>query len=155
VTYLLRLAALGLVPVLLAGCGGSTDRAAKKEPEKAVLGKAADTQTCVARAKPAASIPAGYPRNFPLPQGAVLFNIEDRAADGTIGTAVVKSSLKSSLSVLNGPAQDAGFKITEGETEKHDAEANWTGNGFRGRWAIRESASCPGEVVIQVLAKKQ
>ena len=54
----------------------------------------------------------------------------------------------------NGPTQDAGFKITSGETEEHDAEANWSGNGYRGRWAIKESAQCDGDVVIQVLSKR-
>jgi len=47
---------------------------------------------------------------------------------------------------------DAGFRVTNGETEEHDAEANWTSGDQEGRWAIRESADCPGETVIQVFA---
>ena len=47
-----------------------------------------------------------------------------------------------------------GIAVTaeKGETEAHDAEAEWKGNGFHGRWAIRESAKCSGETVIQVLS---
>jgi hypothetical protein len=150
-----RLTLLVLAPLLLSACGGQAEKE-KESGSREGFEKAADTQTCVADAKPfTGAKPAGYPQDFPLPQGAVLFNVEDRGDDGVIGTAVVKATLKDVLGVLNGQAQDDGFKVTNGETEEHDAEANWEGNGFRGRWAIRESAGCDGEVVIQLLSKKQ
>ena len=57
-----------------------------------------------------------------------------------------------SCDYLNEDAVAAGFEITDGETEEHDAEANWTAGEHDGRWAIRESGTCPGETVIQVLA---
>jgi hypothetical protein len=69
-------------------------------------------------------------------------------------TGVTSTPFRKVLAALNGPAQRAGFKVTDGETEEHDAEANWVGNGYRGRWAIRESGSCPGETVVQVLSTK-
>ena len=56
------------------------------------------------------------------------------------------------LDFLNGEVQDAGYVVTSGETEEADAEASWEGNGYRGRWAIRASATCPGETTIQVLS---
>ena len=150
---------LSLGSLLLAGCGsgsGGSDSSAEKAKEKARFEKAADTSTCVAGAKPySGTLPADFPRAFPLPDGTVLFNVEDRGADGVIGTGVVKTGLEDALAVLNGKAQDDGFAISNGETEDHDAEANWAGNGFRGRWAIRDSATCDGEVVIQLLSKKQ
>jgi hypothetical protein len=156
VTHPVGRALVGLttVALLVSGCGGGKSEAEKER--EAGLGKAADTSTCVAEAKPAdlASVKADYPTDFPLPQGTVAFNAEDRGKDGVIVTAITKSSLKDVLATLNGPAQDAGYKVTNGETEAHDAEANWSGNGYRGRWAIKESATCSGEVVIQVLSKK-
>ena len=59
---------------------------------------------------------------------------------------------KDILDYLNHDAVDAGFAVTEGETEEHDAEANWKSDQQVGRWAIRESGDCPGEAVIQVFA---
>ena len=53
------------------------------------------------------------------------------------------------------PAEDvvgAGVTTEDGETEERDAEAEWKGDGFRGRWAIRASVTCSGETVIQVLS---
>ena len=113
--------------------------------------KAVDPGTCVAQAK-AAALPSSFPR-FPLPKGAVVFGVEDRGSDGTIATGIVKAPIKQVLAAMNGAAAE-GFKVTSGETETHDAEANWSGNGYVGRWAIKDSVTCPGEVVIQVLARK-
>lgn len=152
---------LSLGSFLLAGCGdgsgsSGSESASEKAKEGAGFEKAADTSTCVADAKAySGTLPASFPRAFPLPDGTVLYNVEDRGADGVIGTGVVKAGLDDVLAVLNGKAQDDGFAISDGETEDHDAEANWAGNGFRGRWAIRDSATCDGEVVIQLLSKQQ
>ncbi len=153
-----RVGVAGVTVLLLlaGGCGGKSKSEAEKEREKG-FEKAADVGTCLADAKPAdlEAVSSDYPTDFPLPDGAVAFNAEDRGGDGVIVTAATDKSLEDVLATLNGPAQDAGYKVTSGETEEHDAEANWEGNGFRGRWAIKESATCDGEVVIQVLSKKQ
>jgi hypothetical protein len=50
---------------------------------------------------------------------------------------------------------DAGFKLTEGEVEARDAESNWIGNGYLGRWAIREMPDCNDQTSVTVLAQKQ
>ncbi len=152
------LAALVTAGLLVSGCGGHEAKKADgdKDKGKDAFSRAADTKTCVDDAKAyAGTPPTNFAAGFPLPGGAVLFSVEDRGADGAIGTAVVKADLKQVLAVFNGQAQRQGYKITDGETETHDAEANWTGNGYRGRWAIRDSATCQGQVVIQLLSKKQ
>jgi hypothetical protein len=140
--------------LLASGCGGKTRQ--DKDAHTGSFARTTDTTTCVEDAKPyAGATPANYAVHFPLPAGAVLYDLEDRGTDGAIGTAVVRADLKQVLAAFNGEAQRRGYKITEGETETHDAEANWTGNGYRGRWSIRDSATCPGQVVIQLLSKKQ
>ena len=119
------------------------------------LGTAADRNTCVAQATPAATpYPSGFPAAWQWPTGTVVFNVEDRGSTGVIATGVTSTAFKDVLAFLNGPVSAAGYKVGKGETEAHDAEANWDGNGYRGRWAIRESTTCPGETVIQVLSTK-
>jgi hypothetical protein len=145
-------AATTVVLALASGCGGAKGDSAKEHDKG--FEKAADGKTCVADAKRVGKLPTGFPADFPFPRGSVVYNAEDRGKDGVIVSAITKSTIKAVLADLNGPAQDAGFKVTNGETEKHDAEANWSGNGFRGRWAIKESANCAGEISIQVLAAK-
>ncbi|GAB4012189.1 hypothetical protein [Nocardioides ultimimeridianus] len=147
---LAAVAAAAAVLALSAGCGDEDHDADAQS-----LGTAADLATCYADATAAATpYPAGFPPAYPFPQRSVVFHAEDRGGDGTVVTAISKLPFKDVLAFLNGPVATAGFTVTGGETEEHDAEAEWSGNGFHGRWAIRESATCPGETTIQVLSAK-
>jgi hypothetical protein len=140
--------ALLLVPTACGSGGG-----ASSSPATDALASAADTTTCLKDAQPVTSTPDGYPASFPLPKGTVLFHVEDRGQDGVIATGVTGIPFDQVLASMNA-AMKLGFKETGGETEDADAEANWTGQGFTGRWAIKRSASCPGETVIQLLSKQ-
>jgi hypothetical protein len=149
------LAALAGAVLLLGGCGnGSAPE--KNEQAEQDFTQAADQSTCLADATAAAKPwPAGFPADWPFPDRTTLYNLEDRGSSGTIATAVTALPFKDVLDFLNGDVADAGYRVESGETEEHDAEAEWEGNGYRGRWAIRESSSCPGETVIQVLSAKE
>jgi hypothetical protein len=143
------IAAAVLLSATLAGCGGDkTDQDAHEGSSAA-----ADLTTCMSHAKPAAT-PYGkaFPKDWPFPPRSVVFHAEDRGSDGTIVTAVSATPFKGILHFMNHQVVSAGYKVEKGETEAHDAEAEWKGNGFRGRWAIRESGKCPGQTVVQVLS---
>ena len=90
-----------------------------------------------------------FPTSWVFPPDTTAFNVEEQGSTGTIVTAVSETPSRRSSSFLNNEEVDAGFEITEGETEEDDAEANWTTEDYRGRWTIRESAGCPGETVVQ------
>ncbi|HYU85759.1 MAG TPA: hypothetical protein VEK80_13250 [Kribbellaceae bacterium] len=146
----MRVALAGLVLLGLAatGCESEEEKAAEH-----ALENAADRTTCLADASPAATpYPDGAPTDWPWPPSTVVYHAEDRGSDGIILTATTGTPFDDVLAFLNGPVSTAGYVVTSAETEEHDAEAGWSGNGFRGRWAIRESATCPGETVIQVLS---
>lgn len=146
------LATLAGAALLLAGCGSSADPDKDKSAEKDFTA-AADQSTCL---KDATAVdqpwPEGFPSDWPFPEQTTLYNMEDRGSSGTIATAVSALPFQAILDQLNGEVSDAGYRVESGETEEHDAEAEWEGNGYRGRWAIRESSSCPGETVIQILS---
>jgi hypothetical protein len=57
-------------------------------------------------------------------------------------TGVVPSAEKDVLDDLHQAYSSAGLTLTEGETEERDAESNFTGNGVKGRWGIRELTNC-------------
>jgi hypothetical protein len=148
------LVAVAVMSTSLTACGGKSE--AEKEQEGTGAGAAADLGTCKADANAAATpYGDGFPPDWPFPPSTVVYNAEDRGADGTIVSGVSSSKFKDVLDFLNHDVVDAGFRIEKGETESRDAEAEWEGNGFRGRWAIRESAKCAGETVIQVLSAAQ
>jgi hypothetical protein len=141
------------VVLSLSSCGGESDAdAGTHDADASGFSAAADTDTCVADATAVTSTPDGYATSFPLPQGTVVYHVEDRGPDGVIATGVTALPFGDVLDAMNA-SERAGFQVTSGETEEDDAEANWTGNGYVGRWAIKKSASCPGETVIQLLSK--
>lgn len=147
-------AAWGAVALLLVlgGCGEQARTGDERSGEHG-LEQAADRNTCAADANAVATPYGGqFPDGWPFPPGTTVYDVEDRGAQGTIVTAISTAPFRTILDFLNGDVVRAGFRVESGETEEHDAEAEWEGQGHRGRWAIRESASCPGETVIQVLA---
>lgn len=114
---------------------------------------APDQNTCVADAQALdAPYADGFPDAFVFPPHTVVYDVENRDGTGVIVTAVTSTPFAEVLQFMNGTEVAAGFKILTGETEDHDAEANWKSRDQTGRWAIRESGSCAGETVIQVLA---
>jgi len=138
--------------LVVGGCG-SASKAASNPEGGHDLEKAADRSTCAADATAVATPYGGqFPEGWPFPEGTTVYDVEDRGEQGTIVTAISTAPLKTILDFLNHDVVAQGFHVESGETEAHDAEAEWKGNGHRGRWAIRESAQCPGETVIQVVA---
>jgi hypothetical protein len=146
-------AAILLLPTACGGGGGDADADAGQDPDGGGFSAAADTDSCLRDVTAVTATPDGYPASFPLPTGTVVFNIEDRDADGVIATGVTATPFDDVLKAMNA-TEKAGFTVTSGETEEDDAEANWTGHGFVGRWAIKKSATCSGETVVQLLSKK-
>ena len=138
-------AALFLLPT---ACGG--DESGDADADQV---STADATTCVDDASAVSSFPDGYPQDFPLPKRTVVFHVEDRGEDGVVATGITTTPFDDVLKAMN-HAQHAGYTVTSGETEHDDAEANWSGNGYVGRWAIKKSASCPGETQVQLLSKR-
>jgi len=142
-----------LAAVSLCGCESAAQRAADHD-----LQQAADTSVCQSAAKPVDVSSSAFPSAFPMPPRTTVYHVEDRGADGTIVTAISSLPFDRILSFMNHDVVSAGFRHVSGETEEHDAEANWVGNGaargYHGRWAIRVSGSCSGQTVIQVLSAR-
>jgi len=157
VNRLQQAAATSVAAVLvfsLAGCGGDSKGETEKDKDaKEGFSAAADLRTCSKNAT-AAPTPygAGFPQHWPFPPQTTVFHVEDRGAAGTIASGVTRTPFKQVLAFMNKDVVGAGFKTESGETEEHDAEAEWEGNGYRGRWAIRESGTCAGETVVQVVS---
>ena len=142
----------GLAAGTLTACGDG-DSEAEEAAEKSMSTAAADEATCKADAT-AIDEPygEGFPTTWKFPSDTTVYDYQDEGDAGVVVTGITTTPFADVLDYLNNDAVDAGFTITEGETEEHDAEANWTATDYDGRWAIRESAQCTGETVVQVLA---
>jgi hypothetical protein len=145
--------ALALVTAaVLTGCGGGESEEEKRAEEQ-LRSSGAPTPVCVAEAKDT-EVPSAFPSDFPLPDGAVVYASEERSGGRTIVYAVVDTDEKDVLKAMQTDVPAAGFDLTEGEVEERDAESNWKGNGYTGRWAIREVAGCTEQTSVTVLSAK-
>jgi len=99
------------------------------------------------------SLPEGFPADFPLPPGTIVYSVDNRGADGIVVTGVTATPFKSVLSSLQTDLPAHGYTPKEGETEPHDAESNWSSASYDGRWAIREIPQCSGETLVNVVAR--
>ena len=147
-----QLALVLVTAAALTGCGGG-DSDEEKKAEAQLRSSGAPTPVCVDQAQET-EIPAAFPSDFPLPDGAKVHATEERSGGRTIVYAVVDSDEKDVLKVMQTDVPDAGFELTEGEVEERDAESNWKGNGYTGRWAIREIAGCTEQTSVTVLSAK-
>ena len=129
--------------------GGDGDASAGKN--------AVDVNTAICAKDAAAKkvdVPSGFPSDFPLPPGTIVYSVDDRGKDqGIVVTGVTSTSFKSVLAALQKDLPAKGFRLKDGETEPHDAESDWTSNGFEGRWAIREIPQCNGDTLVNVVAR--
>ena len=145
-----------LAAAALTACGGSAsgEKADRHERDSdAPELETVDQTMCRADATAVPDATSGdFPSAWTFPPQTTVYDREDREGTGVILTAVSEAPFQDILDFLNKDEVRAGFKITSGETEDDDAEANWTSADYTGRWTIRKSDTCPGETVLQVFA---
>lgn len=150
----------------LAGCssdsssegGSGTTSASTSRETSGDFDKAADESVCKADVQDKAlesPYGEGFPSDWPFPPDTVVYNVENRADTGVIVTGVSSTPFQEILDFMNNDVVAAGFEIESGETEDDDAEAEWKSADYSGRWAIRKSATCDGETIIQVFAAQE
>lgn len=150
----------------LVGCSSDADSNAGSGSTTSATGgetasdfeKAADESVCKADVQDKAleaPYGEGFPPDWPFPPDTIVYNAENRAGTGVIVTAVSSTPFQGILDFMNGDVVSAGFEIERGETEDNDAEAEWKSTDYSGRWAIRESATCDEETIIQVFAAQE
>lgn len=147
------LVALALLATAVAGCGGG-EGDVPRAGDTALRAGGAPTPVCVEAVAKPAEIPGSFPPDFPLPPGSVVYGSEQRSGGRTIVYAVVDRDVKAVLEQMQDGVRGAGYELTEGEVEERDAESNWAGNSYTGRWAIREVAGCRGQTSVTVLAAR-
>jgi hypothetical protein len=119
----------------LAGCGGDGEQAAV-EPTATTL------PACAPDAK-RVGLPGAFPTGFPIPRGALIRKGED---DGkTINVeALVPGEIREVADTLLEQIPQAGFELGEGDSEEHEAESYFTGQGFAGFFKLNTVGGCDG-----------
>ncbi|WP_374968730.1 hypothetical protein [Terrabacter sp. BE26] len=135
---------------VLAGCESDELKSAMAEPAGSVTSMA---PVCARDAKPVA-LPASFPSPAAVPDTYVVTGVEARSQGRTVVTAVSPKPFRQTLADMQKAYSSRGWTASEGEVEERDAESNFSGNGLRGRWAIREMPECTGNTSVSVLIGK-
>lgn len=145
---------------LVTGCGGQPSAAAPgpvTSPAPAATPAPAGaspidrtTTPCAAAARPA-GLPADFPADFPLPPRAVVTGSERRSGSRLIVTAVSPDGVKTVLAHFQSALPKAGLTNSAGEVEALDAESDFSGPAYQGRWTLRDLPGCPADTLVTVL----
>lgn len=95
--------------------------------------------------------PSDFPAAFPLPPGTVMTSEERRSGGRLILHTLAPSDAKAVALFFERELPAAGFRLTGGESEPGEAEANYEGSGYVGRWKVQDVDGCPGAVSLDVL----
>ena len=102
-----------------------------------------------AQAGPAVSIPAEFPKDFPLPPGTVI------TATREVGPAIVLDGfvpmeLPKATRFFLQKLTAAGFRLGRGEAERGEAEDRFFGKGVIGSFRLRSIEQCPGALQLMI-----
>jgi hypothetical protein len=128
----------------LAACGGDDGDGASAATSTVPI--------CTAKA-PGADRPDGFPADLPLPAAFVVTGSEQRSEGRVVLDGVATDDFETTLHFLQRELPKAGYRLTEGEVEEHDAESNFSGHGLRGRWAIRVADGCRDRTTLEVVVQ--
>jgi len=142
------LALLAVVAALALGlvaCGGGDD-------DDGPAAAASTIPPCSAKA-PGVDRPDGFPDGLPLPTSFLATGADERSGGRLVLDGVTTDDFETTLHFLQKELPKAGYRLTEGEVEEHDAESNFSGHGVRGRWAIRVADGCTTRTTLSVVVQ--
>jgi len=122
--------------------------------DKQALDKAATLQKTCAKDAESVVLPTEFPATAKLPEGYVVTAVENRDGGRTVVSAVSPKAFKDTLKDMQATYSASGWNLSEGEVEADDAESNFSGNGFKGRWAIRAMTECDGNTGVSLVTAK-
>jgi hypothetical protein len=148
---LVRLVLTGLVVALAvaaAACGGDGGAAAPEEdPDEPV-------RVLPACAGAKAGAEPELPVEFPLPPGTVVTSSESPFAGQVVVLGLIPANLQEAASFFGGALPEHGYQVGVGDSEGNEAEAPFTGNGYRGKWRVNEIPNCRAVRLTLVLIEQ-
>jgi hypothetical protein len=151
------LAGLGVVCLVVSGCGGSsTTPSGKSTPTTYTYSPArAQKPTCVKVGK-AIALPSGFPRQFPFPPGTYLDSAKPLIFKNQIGIYgyVPSQSFVATVNFFKNQVPKQGFKRIDFEVDSpNDSEGRYRGFGKIGAWALRSLPDCKGFMAFSASAE--
>jgi hypothetical protein len=99
--------------------------------------------------------PRDLPPGFPLPPGTVVTASSAPHAGQLVLAGLVPADLQDAASFFDDALRAGGYRQGLGDSESNEAEAPFTGHGFRGKWRVNSIVGCPEAVSLTLVLIKQ
>jgi hypothetical protein len=134
---------ISLAALLLAGCGND-------ESDGSASGRVVTTLPACAPSVTAVALPDRFPTGFPLPRGSVVREARDDGKTMNV-EALVPGAIRDVADRLLDEFPGAGYELGEGDSEEHEAESHFSGNGFDGFFKLNTVGGCDGANTLAVV----
>jgi hypothetical protein len=141
------LIAIASVAALASGCGGGGETEASPAPRAGALPACAGSAAAVA-------LPEGVPSDFPLPPGTRVTSASSLTETQHVVAGVVPADLQGAAGYFDRTLPERGYRVGVGDSEGGEAEAPFTGHGFRGRWRVNEIPDCAAVKLTLILIEQ-
>lgn len=138
--------ALALAAGALGGCGGGDDDSSSSSSE----GGAPAVPACGKRGS-SISRPSGLPPDFPLPPGTVITSSQRPHPGQLLIGGVIPADLRGAAVFFTDELPARGYQLGIGDSEQGEAEAPFSGHGFRGKWKVNGILNCPNAVTLTLV----
>jgi hypothetical protein len=133
-----------LVILALAGCGGGGGGESK--------GSVGGTLPGCANAGSPVELPSSL-ASFPLPQGGVIDHTRKDVAGNTVYGGFVPGDIEATRDWYEEHLPKNGYEVKEGDSEEHEAEAEFEGHGVEARYKVRDVGDCDGALSLEVAVR--
>jgi hypothetical protein len=144
----MRAALIGVAVAFLSACGGGDGRESTSSAEDA------RALPACAKKSPAVARPRELPAGFPLPPGTRITTARSLNPSQLLIGGVIPADLQDAAGFFAETLPERGYQVGVGDAEATEAEAPFTGNGFRGRWRVNEIPDCPALTLTLILIKQ-
>jgi hypothetical protein len=144
-----RLGGIGVGMALAAGalgCGGGDGDSSSPPSDDA-----APSVPACAKAGSTIPRPPDLPADFPLPPGTVITSSQNPHPGQLLIGGVIPADLRGAAVFFSDELPARGYELGLGDSEQGEAEAPFSGHGFRGKWKVNGILNCPSAVTLTLV----
>jgi hypothetical protein len=136
---------LALAAGALGGCGGGDS------DESSISGGPAPAVPACAQAGSTIPRPSDLPADFPLPPGTVITSSQNPHSGQLLIGGIIPADLRGAAVFFSDELPARGYELGLGDAEQGEAEAPFSGHGFRGKWKVNGILNCPNAVSLTLV----
>jgi hypothetical protein len=147
-TQMRALLIASVLALVLAACGGA------EEPEPPSSAAPSAALPACAGGAAVVALPAGVPSDFPLPPGTRVTSASSLTETQHVVGGAIPGDLQDAAGFFDRALPERGYQVGVGDAEGGEAEAPFTGHGFRGRWRVNEIPDCAALKLTLILIRQ-